>query len=342
MTGTGETPGSVRVAVIGVGHLGKSHARIYESLPSADLVGVVDVREEEAQGVAREHGVEFTVDPFELPRDWEVEAVSIVTPTSTHGELASHFLRRGIDVLVEKPMTRTIEEGTRLCEIAATHARILQVGHVERYNPVVKAVRELRLQPRYIEGDRLAPFSFRSTDIGVVHDLMIHDIDLLQTLVGSKVEDVEAFGGAIFTPAEDLASARLRFSNGTIARLTANRVALKASRRMRMFSHSSYVSLDFGKQYGLIIKKAPGWDLRKLDLSTVDTDNIQDLWKYVFEGLLEIRELRMDEGDPLREEIEEFLDCVRTRQRPQVDGNAAVAALCTAQLVLDSIGQNRW
>ncbi|MFQ5503278.1 MAG: Gfo/Idh/MocA family oxidoreductase [Planctomycetota bacterium] len=342
MTGESEAPDAVRVVVIGVGHLGKSHARILEDLPRAKLVGVVDVREEAARGVAEEHGVDFALDPFALPDDWRVEAVSIVTPTSTHGELASHFLRAGIDVLVEKPMTRTIEEGTRLCELAALGDRILQVGHVERFNPVVKAVRELRLEPRYVEGDRLAPFSFRSTDIGVVHDLMIHDIDLLKTLVDSEVEDVEAFGGAIFTPAEDLASARLRFSNGTIARLTANRVALKASRRMRMFSHDSYVSLDFGKQYGLIIQKAPGWDLRKLDLATVDADNIQDLWKFVFEGLLEIRELRMDEGDPLREEIEEFLECVSTRRRPQVDGNTAVAALATAQMVLDSIGQNRW
>jgi len=332
----------VRVAVIGVGHLGKSHARLLAAIPGAELVGVVDVREDVAKAVAAQWGVASATDPSEIPEDWRLDAVSIVTPTASHFDLARTHMSRGLDVLIEKPMTREVSEARELCELAEREGRILQVGHVERFNPVIRAVREFEIEPRYIECDRLAPFSFRSTDIGVVLDLMIHDIDVIQSLVASPVVDVEAFGGAIFTPAEDLASARLRFENGCIARLSANRVALKQSRRMRMFSRESYVSLDFGKKYGLIIKKAPGWDLQQLDLASLDPENIQDLWKFVFEGLLEIRELSMDETNPLEDELEHFLCCVRTREQPEVDGRAGLLALETAHLVLDSIAGNEW
>jgi predicted dehydrogenase len=295
-----------------------------------------------ANSVASQWGVAAATDPSELPEDWRLDAVSIVTPTASHFELARAYLTAGLDVLIEKPMTREVAEAEDLCDIAEREGRILQVGHVERFNPVIRAVREFEIEPRYIECDRLAPFSFRSTDIGVVLDLMIHDIDVIQSLVASPVADVEAFGGGIFTPAEDLASARLRFENGCIARLSANRVALKQSRRMRMFSRESYVSLDFGKKYGLLIKKAPGWDLQQLDLSSVDPENIQDLWKFVFEGLLEIRELRMDESNPLEDELEHFLSCVLSREQPEVDGRAGLSALATAQRVLASIAAHEW
>lgn len=323
----------VRVAVVGVGHLGKSHARILKAIPEAELVGVADVKEDHAKSVGEEWGVPYSTDS-EAPFAWGAEAVSIVVPTRFHAELARTCLDRGLDVFVEKPMTRTVEEAEALCRAAREQARILQVGHVERFNPALHALQELGIQPRYIESERHAPFSFRSTDIGVVLDLMIHDLDLLLALVPSEITDVEAFGGGLFTPSEDIVSARLKFANGVVARVTANRVALRPQRRMRMFSRASYVSLDFGKRYGLIIQKAPGWDLQKLDVDSIDTESIQDLWKFVFDGLLNVRELKMDEANPLEEELRSFLRCVRTRDTPIVDGEAGLRALRAAYRVL--------
>ena len=333
---------AVRIAVIGVGHLGKHHARILAGLPEAQLVGVVDVDEGNARKVGEQWGVPFGTDPLELPAEWNVEAVSVVTPTRFHHEVAMHHLEVGHDVLVEKPLTPTVAEGEEICARADELGRVLQVGHVERFNPVVKAARELGIEPRYIESDRLAPFTFRSMDIGVVLDLMIHDIDLTLLLVDSPVQDVEAFGGSLFTPSEDMASARLRFENGAVARLTANRVAMKPGRRMRMFSTESYVSLDFGKRYGLMVRKKPGWDLGKLDLQKLQLDEVTDLWKFVFEGLLEIQEMKLDEDDPLSAELRSFLTCVRDRSSPEVDGRAGLEAVRIAERVLRSISDNPW
>ena len=332
----------VPIAVIGAGHLGRHHARILNELSQAKLCGVVDLQEDRARELAQKLGVPHATDPLRLPEAWVCQAVCVVTPTVTHADIASFHLARGMDVLVEKPLTKTVAEAKELCRLAREENCILQVGHVERFNPVVQAVMELDITPRYIEGDRLAPFSFRSTDIGVVMDLMIHDLDLLQLLIDSPVIDVEAFGGAIFTPAEDVATARLRFENGAVARLTANRVALKPARRMRMFSKDAYVSLDFDKKYGLIIKKGKGWDLEKLDLEALAGEKIENLSKFVFEGLLDIRELNMAETDPLEAELASFINCVQTRQKPLVDGETGQRALDLAYRVMESIAENPW
>lgn len=337
-----EESAPVRVALVGAGHLGKHHARLLKALPEAELVGVCDVDEAKARELADQWEVPWSTRSEELPAEWRTEAVSLVVPTVYHEKLGSTYLEQGLDLLIEKPLTPTVEEGEKLCSLAADRGRILQVGHVERFNPVLKAVRELGIQPRYIEGDRLAPFSFRSTDIGVVLDLMIHDIDILLSLLGQKVADVEAFGMGLFTPAEDIATARLRFEDGAIARLTANRVALKPSRRMRMFSKDSYVSLDFGNSYGLIIQKAPGWDVQNLPVDVLRPENIQDLWKFVFEGLLTVKELSMDEGNPLEEELAEFVACVRSRAEPTVGGPAGLEAVRVANQVIESLSQHEW
>jgi predicted dehydrogenase len=279
-------------------------------------------------------------DPRELIG--KVDAVSVVVPTRLHREVAALFLEAGIDVRVEKPIARSVADGQALVDLAERTGRILQVGHVERFNPALRGIQAIGQSARYIESQRLAPFSFRSTDIGVVLDLMIHDLDLVLALVKSPIRSVEAFGGAVFTPAEDMASAIIKFENGAVAHLTANRVALKPLRRMRVFSRDGYASLDFQTAQGMVVTKSEGWDFQKLDLDGIDKGQVGDLWKFVFDGLLRVEQLKLDTGNPLQEELVDFLRCVRDRSRPLVSGADGVAAVAAAEQVLAAIARNRW
>jgi predicted dehydrogenase len=329
-----------RIAVVGVGHLGSHHARLLSQSEDAELVAVVDSRAEVVEKAARTYGIEGYTDYREL--GGKVDAVSVVVPTEFHREVAGYFLERDIDVLVEKPITPTEREGRELVEIAHERGLILQVGHIERFNAALEAIRELDIRPRYIEAHRLAPFTFRSMDIGVVLDLMIHDLDLVLTMVGSELASVDAFGGKVFTPAEDMASAILKFADGTVAHLTANRVATKPMRRMRFFSPDSYVSLDFNAGKGVLIRKGPGWDLEKLDLSKVDVSKIDDLWKFVFQGLLSVEEYNLESANPLEKELRSFLRSVRDRTEPIVTGEMGCDAVAVAHRVLAAIEANPW
>jgi predicted dehydrogenase len=328
-----------RLAVIGVGHLGRHHVRLLQEL-DCDLVAAADPDPRARAQAQEQFGIDVVADHEELAG--RVDAVTVVVPTRLHREVAGFFLERGADVLVEKPIARTVAEGQEIVALARRHGRVLQVGHVERFNPVLKAIAEIGKKARYIESHRLAPFSFRSTDIGVVLDLMIHDLDLVLALVQSEIASVDAFGGAVFTPAEDMASAIIKFKNGAVAHLTANRVALKPLRKMRVFSPEGYVSLDFHEGKGMAVRKQPGWDLRKLDVDKIDPAQVGDLWKFVFEGLLSLQEYKLDEGNPLREELAAFLDCVRLRGTPRVTGEDGVAAVAAAEQVLAAIARNRW
>jgi predicted dehydrogenase len=328
-----------RLAVVGVGHLGRHHVRLLQQL-ECELVAVADADERARAQAAAEFGVASVADYREL--GGRVDAATVVVPTRLHREVAGFFLEHGADVLVEKPIARDVREGRELVDLARRHGRVLQVGHVERFNPVLRAIEEIGRRARYIESHRLAPFSFRSTDIGVVLDLMIHDLDLVLALVRSEITSVDAFGGAVFTPAEDMASAIIKFANGAVAHLTANRVALKPLRKMRVFSPEGYVSLDFNAAQGLVIKKRPGWDFQRLDVEKIDRAQVGDLWKYVFEGLLDLQEYKLDEGNPLRDELAAFLACVRDRSEPLVRGEDGVAAMAAAEQVLAAIARNRW
>ncbi len=330
----------VKVAVVGVGHLGKHHARLLAENPRAELIAVSDSNPETLAEAVETYGVEGCAD-YEQLAD-RIEAVSVVTPTSTHRRIAGYFLEHGVDVLVEKPISMTPQEGEELVALAEKGGRILQVGHVERFNSALKTIADLELAPRYLEAERLGGITFRSMDIGVVLDLMIHDLDLLRAFVGSPVASVTAFGGALFTPNEDIASAIIRFENGAIAHLTANRVALKQVRKFRMFSKDSYVSLDFHQAEGTVIRKNEGWDLRNLDLASIDLTRIENLTKFVFDGLLSLQRLKLDEGNPLADELDAFLTCVRDRSRPLVSGEDGVAAVSLAHRILESIGEHRW
>ncbi|MCA8942286.1 MAG: Gfo/Idh/MocA family oxidoreductase [Planctomycetes bacterium] len=330
----------IRVAVVGAGHLGKHHARLLHGLDEARLAYVVDSRADVAEQVATAYGAESSTDFRALVG--AVDAACVVTPTETHREIAGFLLENGVDVLVEKPIAPTEQAGRELVEIAREHGRILQVGHVERFNSALGALKDLDLAPRYIESQRLAPFSFRSVDIGVVLDLMVHDLDIVLDLIGSEVVSVEAFGGAVFTPAEDMATATLKFENGAIAQLTASRIALKPMRRMRIFSPDGYVSLDFHEAQGTLIQKSPSWDYEKLDLRSVDTSKIDDLWRFVFDGLLKVEQIQLDSGNPLRDELSSFLGCVRDRAEPVVSGEQGCRAVALACRVLESIKGKTW
>lgn len=332
--------GRVRVGVVGVGHVGKHHVRLLAENPLAELVAVADLNEEALREAAVRHGVEGCRDYRELAG--RVDAVSVAVPTTYHAEVTRFFLARDIDVLVEKPITSTPEEGAELVALAEERGRILQVGHVERFNPALGAIAELGIQPRYIESHRMSTFTFRSTDIGVVLDLMIHDLDLVLSLVRSPIVSVQAFGGAVFTPAEDMASAILEFENGAVAHLTANRVAMRPMRRMRLFCRDAYASIDFSDAMGIVIRKNPGWDLQALDLDKVDPTKVGDLWKFVFEGLLTIKEYRAEKGNPLARELTAFLEAVRDRTRPVVSGEDGCAAVAAAHRVLEAIAEKRW
>jgi predicted dehydrogenase len=330
----------VKVAVIGVGHLGKHHVRLLSQNPAAELVGIADARLEAMAPVEHAYGVRGYQDYRQLLGS--VEAVCIAVPTTLHHEIARFFLSNGVDVFVEKPIASTVEQGEDLVQLARAGARILQVGHVERFNPALKSIQDLGLEPRYIESHRLAGMTFRSMDIGVVLDLMIHDLDLVLALVRSPVKSVDAFGGALFTKGEDIASAIVKFEDGAVAHLTANRVALKPMRRMRMFCRDAYVSLDFHEAEGLVIRKNEGWDIGALDMQSIDISRIEDLTKFVFEGLLSVHRYQLDEGNPLGDELSAFLSCVRTGARPLVGGEEGVAAVKLGQEILRVMRAHRW
>jgi predicted dehydrogenase len=299
----------MRTAVIGVGYLGRFHAQKYASLQNSELVGVVDPSKSARDALTAELGVACYADHHELLG--RVDAVSIVTPTQYHFTVAKEFLEAGAHVLVEKPMTTTIEEGVGLIEAARRANRILQVGHLERFNAAVRAVQPILTVPRFIESARLAPFKHRGTDVDVVLDLMIHDIDLILSIVRSPVVAVDAIGTRVFSQEIDIANARLRFANGCVANATASRVSRKTERRLRLVQDDAYVSMDLQQKVLTVIRKGVG-------LGPDGTPQIA------------IEESSYEQGDALRAEIEAFLDAAATGGAPAVTGEDGLLALRTA------------
>ena len=297
---------NIRAAVIGAGYLGRFHAQKYAVAPGCTLVGVVDPRHEVREAVAAEMGTRGFADHRELLG--KVDAVSVVTTTPAHYAIARDFLEAGAHVLVEKPITETVEQAQSLIEIAAAAGRILQVGHLERFNPAIVAA-EARLRgARFIECQRLAPFKERGTDVNVVLDLMIHDIDIVQSIVGRPVESIEAIGTPVFSGAVDIANARLRFEGGCVANVTASRVSLKTERKMRVFRDDAYLSIDLQQRILTVIgKRSAVLALGELPVT--------------------IEESSYDQGDALRAEIHAFLDCIREGKPPLVSGEDGLRAL---------------
>ncbi len=246
------------IGVVGVGHLGRHHARLLNGIAGCELVGIVDADRKQAEKIAGEHGLKV-VDSLEALLE-RVQAVTIATPTVHHHAVARKALDRGVHALVEKPLTPTLEEAEDLLAAAARTGAKLQVGHVERFNGAVLAVRDLVADPRFIEVHRLSPFPQRSTDIGVVLDVMIHDIDILLSLVRSEVERIDAIGTSVVTNREDIANARLTFRSGCVANVTASRVSYQTMRKIRIFAPDRYISVDYHKQDAVMYRKKPGLD----------------------------------------------------------------------------------
>jgi predicted dehydrogenase len=306
----------MRTAVIGVGYLGRFHAQKYASLPNSQLMGIADPSAAARNAVAAELGVAAYSDYRELLG--KVDAVSIVTPTPYHFTVAKDFLEAGAHVLVEKPMTVTIEEGVGLIEAARLAQRVLQVGHLERFNAAVQAVQPILTVPRFIESARLAPFKHRGTDVDVVLDLMIHDIDLILSIVRSPVVSVDAIGSSVFSKEIDIANARLRFANGCVANATASRVSLKTERRLRLFQDDAYVSMDLQQKVLTVIRKKDG----------ISADGMPQV---------AIEENTYEQGDALKAEIEAFLEAAATGSAPPVSGEDGLLALRTAVSITEQV-----
>ncbi len=301
----------IRAAVIGVGYLGTFHAEKYANLEGVELAGVVDADATRAAAVGRRLGTHHFTDYREL--FGRVDCVSLAVPTPAHFPLAADLLEHDIDVLVEKPMTETAAQGRQLAALAAAHGRILQVGHLERFNPAIRSLAGILTRPRFIECHRLAPFVERGTEVDVILDLMIHDLDVILSVVDAPVERVEAVGVPVLSETVDIANARLRFASGAIANVTASRVARKRERKIRFFQADTYVSVDYGEKTVRICRRLPavGGGLPTIDVA----------------------EHRFGDADPLFDEIEAFVRAVRVRERPLVDGTAAVRALEVAEQI---------
>jgi predicted dehydrogenase len=302
-----------------VGDFGRNHVRVYRELEDAELVGVVDTRPERARHVAAEFSVAELPDIAALAG--KVDAVSLAVPTVAHAALGCLLLEMGIDVLVEKPMAASLAEADSLITAAAKHKRVLQVGHVERFNPAVTAVERIVSRPLFYEVHRLGVFSARSLDVDVVYDVMIHDLDILLALDGGDVQDVKSVGIPILTDKVDIAHARIEFASGAVANVTASRVSTERVRKLRFFQAHEYVSLDFGRRDALRIRVAqPATDGRDPE--------------FAFE------KLETEDEEPLHAELREFLAAVRERRAPRVDGAAGHRALALADRVMNGIQEH--
>ncbi len=329
-----------RVAVVGVGHHGRHHARVYAELPEAELVAVVDRDASRAAELADQYGCR-AVGSVEDILD-EVEAVSVVVPTIHHVETSRPFIERGIPVLIEKPIAADVSQAAELVDLARTHDCPVAVGHIERFNPVVQAMRRFDVEPKFIETHRISPFTFRSADVGVVFDMMIHDIDIVLSLVRDEPERIDAIGVRVLGRSEDICNARVTFKRGCVVNLTASRLALKTERKIRVFSEEAYLSLDYQKRVGLAVRKKENLDILEF-AKKLDADDLTDLTGADYTELVHVEPLMpSDDVEPLKSELASFLRSVRLGEPPEVTLDDGVAALKLASDIVAAVAQHAW
>jgi predicted dehydrogenase len=331
----------IRTAVIGVGKMGAIHAKVYDQLPQSELVAVVDIDAEKAKRVANQYGCSAFSDSVDVLD--QVDAVTIATPTVTHMKLAKIFIKNKTAVLIEKPLATNVKEGKKIVALARKYNSVVAVGHSERCNPVVQAMKRLDIEPKFIEANRISPYPFRSTDIGVVLDVMIHDIDIILSLAASKIKKVDAVGvGVIADDKEDICNARIVFENGCIANITASRLALKTERKVHLFSRQAYLSLDYLTKSGMIIKADPNINVVRWIQEHKEGGDF-NLTTVNWPDLLHIEHLAIDDKEPVRVQQEAFLRAVADKHlRPEVSAEEGLAALQCAQEILNSIKKHKW
>jgi predicted dehydrogenase len=323
---------TLRCAVVGVGRMGQHHARIYSQMDDIEFVGVVDQSEERRNDIVEEWGGKAFATVEELI-DAGVDAVTIATPTIYHLEVAEPLLERGIGCLIEKPLAPTAEVANAIADAAVTGSAVLQVGHVVRYDPVMRAVASIEnLKPRFIEMVRISPMTFRSTDVGVVLDMMIHDLDLLTMLTGKEPTDIHANAVSVMGEAEDMCNARLEF-NGCTANVTASRLGLKTERKLRIISEDSYVSADFVNKSVTMVRKIANEE-QLLDLRTRLAAG-EDLSSIDYVDLVEVEEPVVGDEDALTLQAKDFLHSVRTGEKPYIDAEAGSMAIRTAERIME-------
>jgi len=302
----------IKAGVVGVGHMGREHARLYSQLENVEFMGVYDIDPDIARRISTQHARK----PFSSISDLAnaCEAVSIATPTTSHYDLGEFFLKQGKHVLMEKPITDSTEEAKKLVDLAHEHNVILQVGHIERFNPALNALEEMLTRPKFIESHRLSPYPGRSTDIGVVLDMMIHDLEIILHIVNSPIESMDSVGVAVLSKGEDIANTRLRFENGCVANITCSRISPEKLRKIRIFQDDTYISLDYQNQGGEIYRKVK---------SQITRESIS-----------------VERDEPLKLELQSFINCVQAKGNPVVGGSPAALALDVAMQITEQIWAN--
>jgi len=304
-----ENKGSIRVAVVGVGHHGRHHARIYSAMEGVELVGVVDNNQDTAAAVAEEYNTKAFTNTAEVMGG--IDAVSIAVPAVSHFDVAGEFIRSGIHVFMEKPITESSEQAAKLVEMVNESEIVFQTGHIERFNPAIKALSSILKRPQFIESHRLCLYNPRGCDVGVVMDLMIHDLDIVLHLVKDKMKSISAVGVNVLSPTEDIANARLEFEHGCIANITVSRVSKDNMRKIRIFQHDAYISLNYRKQEGLVYRKVG----EEIVMEPVPTEK----------------------SEPLKLQLESFVDCIRTGSTPEVTAEDGKRVVDVAEEILRDI-----
>ncbi len=330
----------LRLAVVGAGRLGGFHAQKIAGNDRAQLVAVVDPDRSQRDRVAAECGGRAVADHRQILD--LVDAAVIAAPTRLHHSVALDFIKRGIHVLVEKPLAANLADADGLVSAAERHGVVLQVGHVERFNPAMTAAAPHLVEPKFIEATRASGFTFRSTDIGVVLDLMIHDLDLVLAMVRSPVRKVDAVGISVLGGHEDVANARLEFENGCVANLNASRVSPQATRRMSVWSARAFASIDFASRVTTVIQPSETVLTRQFNIDGLGADDVEHHRTHLFDEHLPTRTIESEAVDALSLELSDFLDSIKTGSKPRVSGEQARDAVAVADLILDRIFDHRW